>query len=172
MASRGAFSTYGQQPQIDDARVMFVKGFFQETLRPFLEATAIRNRLVVNVDLSPPCSFSARSTSNFCPALSSSSTISTQWAKSSRLLSTTTGRSVATEMLSAGFHIASKQRSRSGLSLGTHHAILQLQTRYLLRFRATLRPDIRDALDGITGLFAITFFFLPDSCSTTEPRVL
>jgi O-methyltransferase len=47
---KGTFSTRGAVPDIDDARVSFVKGLFQNTLLAFLERTKFRNRLVINVD--------------------------------------------------------------------------------------------------------------------------
>jgi O-methyltransferase len=47
---KGTFSTQGATPDIDDARVSFVKGLFQNTLLPFLEQTKFRNRLVINID--------------------------------------------------------------------------------------------------------------------------
>jgi O-methyltransferase len=47
---KGTFSTNGTAPQIDDPRVAFVKGLFQDTLRGYLQATPLRNRLVVNID--------------------------------------------------------------------------------------------------------------------------
>lgn len=47
---KGTFSTRGQMPDIDDARVSFVKGLFQDTLRPFLAKADLNRRLVVNVD--------------------------------------------------------------------------------------------------------------------------
>ncbi len=47
---KGTFSTGGKTPQIDDTRVKFIKGLFQDTLREFLSKTPLQNRLVVNVD--------------------------------------------------------------------------------------------------------------------------
>jgi O-methyltransferase len=47
---KGTFSTGGVVPKIDDTRVSFVKGLFQDTLREFLNTTPLQNRLVVNVD--------------------------------------------------------------------------------------------------------------------------
>jgi O-methyltransferase len=47
---KGTFSTGGAVPRIDDDRVSFVKGLFQDTLREYLVTTPFRNRLVVNVD--------------------------------------------------------------------------------------------------------------------------
>jgi hypothetical protein len=47
---RGAFSTEGETPKIDDPRCRFESGLFQETLGPFLEKTAPRNRIVAHLD--------------------------------------------------------------------------------------------------------------------------
>jgi O-methyltransferase len=47
---KGTFDTGGAIPKIDDARVSFVKGLFQNTLRSFLDDFSPRNRLVLNVD--------------------------------------------------------------------------------------------------------------------------
>jgi hypothetical protein len=47
---KGTFSTSGATPMIDDGRVSFVKGLFQDTLRDFLKRTPLSHRLVVNVD--------------------------------------------------------------------------------------------------------------------------
>jgi O-methyltransferase len=47
---KGTFNTGGAIPNIDDARVSFVKGLFQDTLRDFLDNFTARNRLVINVD--------------------------------------------------------------------------------------------------------------------------
>jgi len=47
---KGTFSTDGEMPRIDDTRVHFEKGLFQQTLRPFLATTPPLRRLVVNVD--------------------------------------------------------------------------------------------------------------------------
>lgn len=46
----GAFSTQGAVPRIDDTRVVFVRGWFQDTLDDFLRQFQPRNRLVVNND--------------------------------------------------------------------------------------------------------------------------
>jgi O-methyltransferase len=47
---KGTFSTGGVAPKIDDVRVSFVKGLFQDTLRGFLRTTRLHNRLIVNID--------------------------------------------------------------------------------------------------------------------------
>jgi hypothetical protein len=47
---KGTFDTGGAIPKIDDARVSFVKGLFQNTLRGFLTDFTPRSRLIVNVD--------------------------------------------------------------------------------------------------------------------------
>ncbi len=47
---RGSFSTSGQVPNIDDPRVGFVVGWFQETLLPFLTEYRPRNPIVVHHD--------------------------------------------------------------------------------------------------------------------------
>lgn len=46
----GHFSTGGNVPAIDDGRVSFVRGWFQETLDGFLDGFKPRNRLVINND--------------------------------------------------------------------------------------------------------------------------
>jgi len=45
---RGRFSTGGRTPEIDDARVRFFKGWFDETLRTYQPPS--HDRLVINVD--------------------------------------------------------------------------------------------------------------------------
>jgi O-methyltransferase len=47
---KGTFSTQGAAPMIEDNRVSFVKGLFQNTLRPYLSSTNLQRRLVINVD--------------------------------------------------------------------------------------------------------------------------
>ncbi len=47
---KGHFSTDGALPEIDDPRVSFVKGWFSQTLGPFLEDFEVRNRLLVHID--------------------------------------------------------------------------------------------------------------------------
>lgn len=47
---KGAFSMDGAPPPIDDPRIRFVAGMFQQTLRPFLRDLTVRGRLVVHMD--------------------------------------------------------------------------------------------------------------------------
>lgn len=47
---RGAFAMGGKPPPIDDPRVEFHVGLFQETLRPFLKDFRPKGRLVVHLD--------------------------------------------------------------------------------------------------------------------------
>ena len=46
----GTFSTGGKLPIINDKRVQFVKGWFQESLPPFLSQFVPKNQLVVHCD--------------------------------------------------------------------------------------------------------------------------
>jgi O-methyltransferase len=46
----GAFDVGGQLPDIDDPRVTFVKGWFQDTLGDFLRTFEARSRLVIHHD--------------------------------------------------------------------------------------------------------------------------
>ena len=46
----GAFSNNGEYPKIDDDRVRFVKGLFQDTLQTFLSTYSPNNRLIVHND--------------------------------------------------------------------------------------------------------------------------
>jgi hypothetical protein len=50
--SKGYFTTYGEIPLhlMKDERVKFIKGFYQETLDPFLDRFEFRNQLVINID--------------------------------------------------------------------------------------------------------------------------
>jgi hypothetical protein len=46
----GQFSTGGATPKIEDARVSFIKGLFQDTLPSFLKEHPLTQRLVVHLD--------------------------------------------------------------------------------------------------------------------------
>lgn len=48
--AKGAFNVDGAVPEVPDHRVRFVKGYFQETLRPFLSGFTPRGTVVVNND--------------------------------------------------------------------------------------------------------------------------
>lgn len=47
---KGAYSTGGQVPQVDDGRAAFVKGLFQETVDAFSLGFRPQNRLVLHMD--------------------------------------------------------------------------------------------------------------------------
>jgi len=47
---KGAFDVNGQYPNIDDNRVEFVKGWFQETLPGFLQKYTPSEKLVIHID--------------------------------------------------------------------------------------------------------------------------
>lgn len=47
---KGAFSTGGKPPEVSDARVSFVAGWFQRSLRCFLESYRPQNQLVIHID--------------------------------------------------------------------------------------------------------------------------
>ena len=47
---KGYFSTGGKVPDIEDPRVIFIKGLFQDTLGPFLKDYKPRHRLIVHID--------------------------------------------------------------------------------------------------------------------------
>jgi hypothetical protein len=49
-APKGSFSVGGVVPQTNDSRVHFVKGWFNDTLRPFLREFSPRSRLVIHND--------------------------------------------------------------------------------------------------------------------------
>jgi len=46
----GAFDTGGKVPQIDDPRVSFQAGWFNDTLPRFLKSFAPKSRLVIHID--------------------------------------------------------------------------------------------------------------------------
>ncbi|MEO1032565.1 MAG: TylF/MycF/NovP-related O-methyltransferase [Bacteroidota bacterium] len=48
--SKGVFDVKGQLPQIDDDRVFFHKGLFQDTLPSFIKNNELSNTLVINID--------------------------------------------------------------------------------------------------------------------------
>jgi O-methyltransferase len=50
IAPAGSFSTGGQPPKIDDPRVNFVVGYFQDTLGDFLRAYSPAKRRIINMD--------------------------------------------------------------------------------------------------------------------------
>ena len=50
MAERGSFSAEGKIPQIDDSRVSFYKGLFQQTLPDFIGTTQLDGQLVLHMD--------------------------------------------------------------------------------------------------------------------------
>ncbi len=47
---KGAFSTKGRLPKNDDERIVFLKGWFQNTLPTFLKKASIKNNLIVHYD--------------------------------------------------------------------------------------------------------------------------
>ena len=47
---KGSFSQEGIVPDLQDKRVRFIKGLFQETVEPFLRIFKPRNKLVVHMD--------------------------------------------------------------------------------------------------------------------------
>lgn len=49
-APKGAFSVGGVVPKTNDGRICFVKGWFNDTLRPFLKDFSPRSRLVIHND--------------------------------------------------------------------------------------------------------------------------
>jgi len=49
-APKGAYSTHGQVPAVDDPRARFVVGLFQDTVDAFSRSFAPRNRLVLHMD--------------------------------------------------------------------------------------------------------------------------
>ncbi len=48
--ARGAFDVHGRLPHIEDGRVRFVKGYFQDSLPQFLHDFSVKSRLVVHLD--------------------------------------------------------------------------------------------------------------------------
>ncbi|NWF85406.1 MAG: class I SAM-dependent methyltransferase [Bryobacteraceae bacterium] len=48
--SAGKFDVQGKIPEIDDSRVSFLKGWFHDSLPPFLRSFEVRNRLVLLLD--------------------------------------------------------------------------------------------------------------------------
>ena len=48
--SRGTFDVSGKVPDIDDCRVHFVHGLFQDTLREFLSGFTKKGRLIIHMD--------------------------------------------------------------------------------------------------------------------------
>lgn len=48
--SQGAFSKDGKPPKINDARVSFIKGMFQDTLEGFLKKYQKKNTIVIHID--------------------------------------------------------------------------------------------------------------------------
>ena len=48
--SKGTFSTDGHLPKINDERISFIKGMFQETLGNFLKKYRKKNRIVLHID--------------------------------------------------------------------------------------------------------------------------
>ena len=46
----GTFDAKGAKPEIEDQRVSFIVGLFQQTLSGFLESFSLRNRLVLHLD--------------------------------------------------------------------------------------------------------------------------
>ncbi len=47
---KGAFTMHGKPPEIDDTRLHYEIGFFQKTLRPYLEAHRLNENLVIHLD--------------------------------------------------------------------------------------------------------------------------
>lgn len=48
--AKGHFNVQGKPPQIDDPRVNFVKGWFENTIPPFARQFSTTNRLVIHLD--------------------------------------------------------------------------------------------------------------------------
>ena len=49
-APKGSFSVGGAVPQTADSRIRFIKGWFNDTLRPFLQEFSPRSRLIIHND--------------------------------------------------------------------------------------------------------------------------
>jgi O-methyltransferase len=47
---KGSFNVGGETPQIDDFRVKFIKGWFEETIPPFARDFSVQNRLLLHLD--------------------------------------------------------------------------------------------------------------------------
>lgn len=47
---RGHFSLKGEAPHIDDSRVDFIKGWFEDTIPRFVRGFTVRSRLVLHID--------------------------------------------------------------------------------------------------------------------------
>jgi hypothetical protein len=50
LVEKGTFDTGRQVPQIDDRRVEFVVGLFQDTIAPFLQRAPLRRRKIIHMD--------------------------------------------------------------------------------------------------------------------------
>lgn len=49
-APKGTFDVGGALPQIDDGRVTFIKGWFENTIPPFVREFSVKNRLLLHID--------------------------------------------------------------------------------------------------------------------------
>jgi len=47
---KGHFETKGEPPKINDPRVKFIKGWFNDTLPAFLQTFSLKNRLIIHYD--------------------------------------------------------------------------------------------------------------------------
>jgi len=47
---KGHFDVGGSTPWIDDERVKFIKGWFEDTIPPFARQFSVKNRLILHVD--------------------------------------------------------------------------------------------------------------------------
>lgn len=50
VTDKGAFNVHGKVPDIDDARVVFVSGYFQDTLGNFLDSVKLSKKLLIHMD--------------------------------------------------------------------------------------------------------------------------